>query len=436
MPIDRSLLKPGLRLAVGLSGGADSVALTLTLAGLTAELGLVLHLAHLHHGLRGTEADEDQRFCAELAERLEVPFFTHRVDAAAEAKMQGESIEEAARRLRYGWFRELMAGHRLDAVATAHTLDDQAETVLGKFLRGAWTEGLSGIFPSVAFAEGRILRPFLTVSRSDIEVYLQSEGQEWREDSSNRDVAFTRNRLRHDLLPDLERWNPQIKGHLAGMAMIARDEEEYWETELARLAPQVMLSGLPVRGGGRDNSGEEVLALDVVRLAGIEIAAQRRLIRYAAERLGVVLDFEATESVRRMAAEGRAGNKLTLTAGLRAERTPREIRFSRSAGGTPDLPMTVELCVPGEAEVFGWRFRVEGKAGTNVVVRNWKPGDKVTLRYSSGRRKVKEVLERLKVTGEARSIWPVVEWMGQLVWMQGVEVQPVDGVVIRAEKLS
>lgn len=98
--------------------------------------------------------------------------------------------------------------------------------------------------------------------------------------------------------------------------------------------------------------------------------------------------------------------------------------------------MTVELCVPGEAEVFGWRFRVEGKAGTNVVVRNWKPGDKVTLRYSSGRRKVKEVLERLKVTGEARSIWPVVEWMGQLVWMQGVEVQPVDGVVIRAEKLS
>lgn len=435
MPIDRSLLLAGLRLAVGLSGGADSVALTCVLAESAQESGLVLHLAHLHHGLRGEDADEDERFCARLAERLGLPLFSQRVDVATEAKAHGESIEEAARRLRYAWFRRLMAEHRLDAVATAHTLDDQAETVLGKLLRGAWTEGLSGIFPVVEFAEGRILRPFLAVTRSEIEAYLRARGQAWREDPSNLDTVFTRNRLRHELLPELERWNPQIRGHLAGIAMIARDEEEYWRVEVAKLAPQLLLAGTPVRGGGRRNSGREVLALDVVRFAALGIAMQRRLVRYVTEKFGIALDFEATESVRRIAEEGRTGSRLTLPSGLQAERTPREVRFSLSAVAAEELPKAVALPVPGEAEGFGWRFRTRGEVAAAAVVRNWKAGDKVMLRYSSGPRKVKEVLERLKVTGEARTVWPVIEWLGQIVWMQGVEVQPAAGISIQAERI-
>jgi tRNA(Ile)-lysidine synthase len=104
--------------------------------------------------------------------------------------------------------------------------------------------------------------------------------------------------------------------------------------------------------------------------------------------------------------------------------------------GADKPPEAVPLPVPGEAEGFGWRFRAEGKEGVQAVVRNWKPGDKVVLRYSSGPRKVKEVLERLKVTGEARRVWPVIEWSGQIIWMQGVEVQPVQGVAIRGERSS
>src|ERR1039457_4163207 len=199
LPIDTTLLKPGLRLAVGLSGGADSVGLLRGLKERSGELGLVLHAAHLHHGLRGAEADGDLEFARRLAAELGLPFHEVRVDTAAEARAKPEqsksggetgkaqeSIEEAARRLRYGWFRQLLASGEVEAVATAHTRDDQAETVLAKFLRGAWTEGLSGIHPAVEFPEGRILRPLLGATRAEVEAYLNSLGQGWREDSSNR----------------------------------------------------------------------------------------------------------------------------------------------------------------------------------------------------------------------------------------------------------
>jgi tRNA(Ile)-lysidine synthase len=442
-PLDTSLLKPGLRLAVGLSGGADSVALLRLLTGRAAELGIVLHAAHLHHGLRGAEADLDKQFAANLAQSLGIPFHTHQVDTAAEsAKDQlsgkpAESIEEAARRLRYAWFRELMTSVPLDAVATAHTLDDQAETVLGKFLRGAWTEGLSGIHPVVNFPEGHMLRPLLPATRAQVETYLNNLAQPWREDSSNRDPAYTRNRLRHQLLPELEQWNPRIREHLANMAELARDEEAYWATEISRLAPQLLLTGRPIRGGGRAGSNEAAIAIDIVRLASYPAVLQRRLLRHAAANFGVSLGFDATESLHKLATEGRSGQRLSLPGPLTAERTARELRLTPQPPPAPPSEKSPEirLPIPGEASAFGWHIRISAThPQPPATIRNWRPGDRVTLRYSSGPRKVKEVLERLKVTGEARANWPVVEWQGQILWMQGTELQPIPEVAISAEK--
>lgn len=449
LELDRTLLKPGLRLAVGLSGGADSVALTRGLAACSGELGIVLHAAHLNHGLRGAEADLDQQFAADLAESLGIPFHTRRVDTAAEAAQNehsgkgAESIEEAARRLRYAWFGELMGQGIVDAVATAHTLDDQAETVLGKFLRGAWTEGFSGIHPVVEFPEGRILRPMLAVTRPQVEAYLAALGQAWREDASNQDHAYTRNRLRHQLLPELERWNPRIREHLSSMAELARDEEAFWEAEVARVAPPLLLTGRPVRGGGRANSGAEAVAMDTVRLAAQPAAMQRRLLRYAAARFGVSLNFEATESLRRLATSGRAGQQIALPGPLTAERTPRELRISPESAKSAKSADAAEVAlpVPGEVLAFGRRFRSifgqtcgpAGQSSAAATIRNWRPGDRVTLRYSSGPRKIKEILERLKVTGSARAEWPVVEWQGQIVWMQGAELAPHPEVTIFSE---
>jgi tRNA(Ile)-lysidine synthase len=442
LAIDTTLLKPGLRLAVGLSGGADSVALTRALAERSRQLGLVLHAAHLHHGLRGEEADGDLAFARALASELGLPFHEERVDCEAEAKANGETIEEAARHLRYRWFRQLMASGEVEAVATAHTRDDQAETVLAKFLRGAWTEGLSGIHPVVEFPEGRILRPLLATTRTEVEAYLGAVGQNWREDSSNRHLTFTRNRIRHELLPLLETWNPRLREHLAQMAQLARDEEAWWTGEVAKVAPQLLLQGRPVRGGGREAG--EGLALDVIRLAALAPALQRRLLRFAAEELGADLDFPATEALRTLALVGRAGQRLELVQGLRAERTPRELRLAIlpvAAAGT-DAAAEYSVAIPGEVIAFGMRLRIEAldparaTEGQTATLRNWKPGDRVRLRYSSGPRKVKEVLERLKVTGSSRALWPVLELEGRIVWMRGVELEPAPGIRVVAASLE
>jgi tRNA(Ile)-lysidine synthase len=447
LSIDTTLLKPGLRLAVGLSGGADSVALVRALAERSKELGLVLHAAHLHHGLRGEEADGDLSFARALAAELGLPFHEAHINVGETAKEQGETIEEAARRLRYRWFRELMASGEVEAVATAHTRDDQAETVLAKFLRGAWTEGLSGIYPVIDFPEGRIVRPLLVTTRAEVEAYLVALGQSWREDSSNRHLTFTRNRIRHELLPLLEGWNPQLREHLAQMAVLARDEETWWQTELTRLAPQFVLPGRAVRGGGR-STGEgqaDSRSIDVTRLATLASALQRRLLRYAAEQLGASPNFSATEALRALALAGSAGQKLQLAQGLSAERTPRELRLAMSvAGAAEEFVPGYTIHIPGAvtASAFGLHLRIEvsepagGPVSQTCTLRNWKPGDRVRLRYSSGPRKAKEVLERLRVTGSGRKLWPVLELDGRIVWMKGVEVEPTPGIRVVATTLE
>jgi len=455
--LETSLLKPGLRLAVALSGGADSVALLRALVGRNAELGLVLHATHLHHGLRAEEADADLIFTRGLAASLNIPFHEARIDVAAEAQPNpttnkpAESIEEAARRVRYSWFRQLMASGEVDAVATAHTLDDQAETVLAKFLRGAWTEGLAGIAPKLDTPNGPILRPLLATTRAEIEAYLHAINQTWREDSTNKHLTYTRNRIRHELLPLLEGWNPRLREHLTQMAELARCEEAWWQSELARVAPQILMQGLPVRGGGRaaGTGLTSTLSMDVTRFAPLDPALQRRLLRHAAQQLGAAPDFAATESLRALALSGRASQKLELAQGLRAERTHRELRLSSapasekiSTAGHPPPEYTVPI--PGEidAPAFGLRLRIlthpKTKPGqgiapaTHAKLRNWKPGDKVTLRYSSGPRKVKEVLERLRVTGTSRTLWPVLELDGRVIWMRGADLQPEPGFTIEA----
>ncbi len=185
---------------MALSGGADSVALLHLLRDLDerGELTLV-GAAHLHHGLRGDAADEDQAFCAALTARLGVPFETARVDVAALAREQKRSVEDAGRQARYAFLEEAADRLSADTIATAHTRDDQAETFLLRLLRGSGTRGLGGIRPRV----GRVVRPLLDVERADLRRYLADRSEDFREDASNADVTLLRNRVRHELLPFL-----------------------------------------------------------------------------------------------------------------------------------------------------------------------------------------------------------------------------------------
>ncbi|MGC9197329.1 MAG: tRNA lysidine(34) synthetase TilS [Acidobacteriaceae bacterium] len=391
--MDCGLVQAGERVCVAVSGGADSVALLLAMVEANGStrtkepLGVVLSAAHVHHGLRGAEADGDEAFVVALCRRLGVELRVFRVNTATRQAEEGEGVEEAARELRYRALRGLMESGAVDVVATAHTLNDQAETVVMKMLRGAWTEGLGGISPVLRLGprydgnsrgretgvrnqtarlrspggsgsraamagEWRIVRPLLGVRRAQVEAFLRARNQDWREDATNQDENLTRNRVRHRLMPLLREFNPGVDGLLGRTADVAREEEAYWQEEVARVLPQVLLSGRPVRGGGRSAGtaaeGAEY-ALEIERLQSMPAALRRRVIRAAARHVfaesgggnpgsgGYVLQGEETAKVLTlsgfpgigMSLAGRIGSRLELHGGLRVERSAREIRMWR-----------------------------------------------------------------------------------------------------------
>lgn len=432
----RSSLRPGLRLGLAVSGGADSVALLRAMLSAAPQMGLVLHVVHLDHGLRGAESAADATFVASLAAQFALPFHTLQVDTKSYAQEHRQGIEEAARNLRYGYFEALLSAGTLDAIATAHTLDDQAETVLLKLLRGAWTEGLSAIHPQLSGKQGAILRPMLGVTRAQIEQYLHALGQDWREDSSNQDLAFTRNRMRHQILPALRAINPQVGTQLAQVATLAREEEQYWQQEVERLMPQLLLPGRAVRGGGRavaTSAEPESLGIERERLTAMMPALRRRILRGAAQRLGASLNFTAVEQL--MAMLNPDGPRQTqLTAELRAERTPRELRLLRKLASAPAsdrklAPLTI--AIPGKTEAKDYGLLVEArlvsKTDTNLakaILRTPEAGDRVRLRYSAGLKSMKEVFARLKLDTTRKANWPLIAWQGKIVWMQEVPLEP------------
>jgi tRNA(Ile)-lysidine synthase len=446
LPVDKSLFAPGDRIRIAVSGGADSTALLRTLLAQRAELGIVLSVLHVEHGLRGDLSRADASFVAELAKQFDLSCEVIVVDTGARAAQQKESIEEAARNLRYKVFRDVLASGKADKIATAHTLDDQAETVLMKLLRGAWTEGLSGIHPVLQLDNAGTqlcIRPLLNVTRAEIETYLRSLNQSWREDETNRSLAYTRNCVRHELLPALREYNPRINQALAHVAANARAEERHWQQELARVLPQLLLPGKPVRGGGRSvatAAGSISVAVEIVRLRALDSGLRRRVLRAIAEQCGATLDFDATESLLTMAMTTSASRRLELPNGVRVERSARELQFesmpTSPVPGKIANPPTYQLSIPGtiEAPAFQSRYTASFNAAKSIgpgettsvppaCVRAWQPGDRVELAHSSGPKKVKEILERMGIRGEQRTLWPVILWQGSIVWMRGVQLR-------------
>ena len=344
LPLNRSLLRAGERVCVAVSGGADSTALLLALHEQAAALGIGLSGAHLHHRIRGDEADGDLLFLRDLCRRLDLHLHVEGVDVPAQAAAERETLEEAARNARLAFFDRLLADGAATAIATAHTEDDQAETVMMKLLRGAWTEGLGGIAPELTRERGRLVRPLLSATRQQVVAFLQARGQAWREDSSNQSQAHTRNRVRATLMPLLREFNPSIGATLAVTAQLAREEEARWQPEIARLLTQLAMPGKPVRGGGRavgTAPGEESLAFELERLRALDVPTRRRILRAAGMRMGTPLSSAETLRVLLLAGMApvdtppdatvptRPNSRLDLRGGLRIERSVRELRFVR-----------------------------------------------------------------------------------------------------------
>ena len=425
----KGLVRAGDRLGLAVSGGADSVALLRAMLELRDELGVVLKVLHFNHRIRGSEADEDEEFVKTIAAQHGLEFICGSADTRAHGVQEKLSLEASARTLRYRFFAEHITSGSVNKVATAHTLDDQAETLLLRLVRGTGLRGLRGVHDQTA--EG-IIRPMLHLRHVDAEQYLKSIGQTWREDATNADTHHARNRIRHELLPALTRdFNPQITETLARTAEVLAADEQYLHTETQRLLPLLVLPGKPVRGGGRAATDDGV-AIDVLKLHAQPLALRRRIIRSVAESLGAHLDQQQVEDALTLA----ANHKLQISSDWRIQRTPREIRFEKEA--EKGKPYAYPLAVPGEVAVGEMNIKVRASLkpldtanprGTLVgqslspsaalVVRSWRAGDRLRQAHAAREHKVKELLNEIQSPPGQRSQWPVIEADGQVVWLYG-----------------
>ncbi len=498
------LLKAGERVGVAVSGGIDSVALLRLLLELRGELGVVLSAVHFNHKLRGAESDGDEAFVGNLAREHGLEFIRDSDDVPQHAAEEHVSVETAARELRYGFFRSLLDPissnvalqglkpgpsspllrspegplfHHLAKVVTGHTLDDQAETVLMRLVRGAGLRGLGGIHPRIAVEDdegqlcAEIVRPLLPFLRRELQQYLKDIGQTWREDATNGDESFTRNRVRKLLVPLLEKeFNPAIAENLSELAEIARGEEDYWDNELAgwigtavhwsepdwarvptanaliqigelsinpispaKSAPEIGHPESEDRRAKIDNAPWLVMNASVDRLwfLGEPVAVQRRVIKAIGEDAGIPLEFKHVDKILRFASEeGKSGKELSLPFGWKLLRHPERLQFV-----TPDLRKPAPTCdydyplpVPGHIAVPQAGFAIELECvppaemeGYNpdqlldadslpglLRVRNWRAGDRFWPAHSKSPKKVKELLQEMHLEQPQRRSWPVV----------------------------
>jgi tRNA(Ile)-lysidine synthase len=483
------LLRAGDCVGVAVSGGIDSIALLRLLIELQKELGIVVSVVHFNHKLRGTNSDADEDFVANLAREHELELYVES-DVAQSAAEQHSGVEAAARELRYGFFQSLLEADsgfnlgsrpipRLDKIATGHTLDDQAETVLMRLIRGTGMRGLGGIYPRIAAeheddeSDGEIIRPLLKVRRRELEQYLADLKQPWREDSTNADTRFTRNRVRKLVLPLLEReFNPAVAESFAELAEIARDEEDYWENEVSGWLGTVVqwsqpewLRDLPGFGApqslvqiGSEPDAELLARIDETGTLPMNAsvsrpwlltepkAVQRRVVKAIGEQAGIRLEFKHVEEILRFAAEdGPAGKELSLPLGWKIIREPEAMLFV-----TPDLRRTepvadyeYPLLVPGRAvvpEVEGVIEALLVAPDTQIAeynsdqllradllpecltVRNWRPGDRFWPAHTKAPKKVKELLQERHITQAERRLWPVAASGDEIIWMRGFPV--------------
>ncbi|RII27380.1 MAG: tRNA lysidine(34) synthetase TilS [Geobacter sp.] len=423
------LFPKGGRVVVAVSGGADSVALLDLLANLP-EFGLSLVVAHLNHLLRGSESDGDEAFVVRLAGVYGLPMETRRVDVRELARRQRLSLEEAGRVARYAFFDEVAASHGAHCVALAHHADDQAETVLLRLLRGAAGSGLSAMLPRSA--DGRYVRPFLRVTRREIEEYLAARKLSFRTDSSNIDTGFLRNRVRHELLPLLAGYNANIASRLAATAEVLANDEEFLEQAVAtafarhgsfeRMEARLLMTGLTTESRG--------LRLRLYRHA-------LRLVRGDLARIG----FTHLQSIDRLVRGAASGSSLNLPGGCRVIKSYDHLVFT--LGDDEILPADWEVMVdgPGSYRLPGGSVLViepstrdtapqaaspkvtfldRQRAPFPWLVRNFRPGDRFVPQGMTGRKKVKELFIDDKIPRDRRWRIPLVFSMKDLVWVAGV----------------
>ena len=470
-------MRPGDRVGVAVSGGADSLALLLLLLELRGELGIVPSVVHFNHKLRGKASDADEKFVAKLAAKHGFEFHSASADVAKQAKKERANLEDAARRVRYDYFRSLVDSGVCSRIAVAHTADDQAETVLAHILRGTGIAGLGGIYPVV----GPVFRPLLGIRRGELRTYLRRKKQNWREDTTNRDTKRLRARIRKKLLPLLEKqFQPAIVEHLTTLADLAREDEAFFDDLLEKSVTAVARQG----DGALCIPLADLFAGVVKRQLNTEdtekndfIAMSKRIVRGLVQRVkkkSGQLSANHVNTVLELARSGKSGSSLWLPGGVEVRRDREALLFraapkpeantnrttnhsfeydidlSRGAQNVnvPELGCVFRLRVidwPSAGEENDRREMVldRERLRTPLVLRSWRPGDRFRPSGHQSAHKLKRLLNEKHISRWEREGWPVLTSAEALVWARGFPVaaefaadeRTRSGIVIAEEKI-
>ena len=430
-----ALLPRGNNIVAACSGGADSLALVDLLDGFRQELGIALFVAHFEHGLRGEESCRDAEFVRNYCDSRGLRFFCGNADVKNEVLRNGGSIEEVARRLRYEYLRYVAGVVGGALIATGHHRDDQAETVLMNLVRGSGGRGLGAMRPR----QVDIVRPLLCLTRTEIEIYCRERKLQPRNDFSNDDVNFRRNRVRHELVPLLQqRFNPSLTDALCRTADVLADEQEFLRSYVEEQLPKLVVK---MEKGYRLNSAS---------FSKLHVAVQRELLRYLLGKLrgdthGVA--FAHVEQIRALYLQNKGAQCIDLPGAWRARKSYQDLFIETTLVHERECfsarePNPVILSCPGEtilpefgvtlccSEYFGELAPPVDLGDTKVAferaslqfplfVRQRRPGDVFHSLGAPGKRKLKKLLIDLKIPVEQRDIVPIVSDGAGIIWVAG-----------------
>ena len=433
---EHRLIPEGGKVVAAVSGGPDSVCLLHILLGLRDKLGVALHVAHLNHQLRGDESDVDASYVTSLAQRLGLPATVEKRDVKAYQKSKRLSLEEAAREVRYNFLADVARATGADAVAVGHTLDDHIETILMHLIRGSGTRGLRGLQPSSQWHSGKaalnVIRPLLEVSREETVAYCHRHRLKPCLDTSNLSLSPLRNRIRQQLIPLLQSYNPQVGDALLRTARIASDDLAALEEVALEL------------GGNIVTEQERTVILNRKRFIKLPPALQRHLLRAAMEKLiGNLMDIESRHIEEVMTSLHKpAGKIITLPDGLVFV-----IEYDRYLLGSdpaalspfPDITKEHDLQIPGPTVLPGWQVIANiidrkqvaddgdsytacfdlDRTGDKLTVRPRRPGDRFQPLGMSQPKKLNEFMIDSKIPRAWRRRVPIVCSPEQIIWVAG-----------------
>lgn len=439
---EKNLIESGGKLVLAVSGGADSVCLLYILAGLSRQLDIELHIAHLNHQLRSTESDADARYVSRLAKLMGIPAAIDSRDVKAYQQKYKLSLEEAAREVRYGFLAEVASRLGTKRVATGHTADDNIETILMHLIRGSGTRGMRGLLPVSPWSSGdkslTIIRPLLELSREDTTGYCRGHNLKPRIDASNLSPEPLRNRIRYELLPELRKYNPRIAEALLRTARIATDDLEYIEN-----------TALKAQEGIISKKQDEVV-IHKNKFLSLPAALQRQLLRTSvASLLGGLKDIEAghIEDIIK-ALDKPAGKVIGLPFGLNFT-----IEYGRYVLAPdaetlcpfPELENESKLNIPGKTKVSGWDIEAivtetaqssphekdmdiftacfdYEKTGKNIHVRRRLPGDQFQPLGMEQPKKLNVFMIDARIPRTWRHRIPVVCAGNRIIWVAGQRI--------------